>query len=55
MDAFSGIAEFVRIIEARVHDRKFLYHIDLPANSFMVFDKAYNLYSQFDKWTKQKI
>ncbi|GAC1426407.1 MAG: hypothetical protein NVSMB7_02870 [Chitinophagaceae bacterium] len=21
----------------------------------MVFDKAYNLYSQFDKWTKQKI
>jgi hypothetical protein len=55
MDAFSGVAEFVRMTEARVHDRKFLYHIDLPANSFMVFDKAYNLYSQFDKWTKQKI
>ena len=55
MDAFSGIAEFVRMTEARVHDRKFLYHIDLPANSFIVFDKAYNLYSQFDKWTKQKI
>lgn len=55
MDAFSGVAEFVRMTEARVHDRKFLYHIDLPANSFMVFDKAYNQYSQFDKWTKQKI
>ena len=55
MDAFSGVAEFVRMTEARVHDRKFLYHIDLPANSFMVFDKAYNLYHQFDKWTKQKI
>ena len=55
MDAFSGVAEFVRMTEARVHDRRFLYHIDLPANSFMVFDKAYNLYSQFDKWTKQKI
>ena len=55
MDAFSGVAEFVRMTEARVHDRKFLYHIDLPANSFIVFDKAYNLYSQFDKWTKQKI
>lgn len=55
MDAFSGVAEFIRMTEARVHDRKFLYHIDLPANSFMVFDKAYNLYSQFDKWTKQKI
>jgi hypothetical protein len=55
MDAFSGVAEFVRMTEARVHDRKFLYHIGLPAKSFMVFDKAYNLYSQFDKWTKQKI
>jgi len=55
MDAFSGVAEFVRMTEARVHDRKFLYHIDLPANSFMVFDKAYNHYNQFDKWTKKKI
>jgi hypothetical protein len=55
MDAFSGVAEFVRMTEARVHDRKFLYHINLPANSFLVFDKAYNLYSQFDKWSKQKI
>ena len=31
MDAFSGVAEFVRMIEDRVHDRKFLYHLDLPA------------------------
>jgi hypothetical protein len=55
MDAFSGVAEFVRMTAAKVHDRKFLYHIDLPAGSFVVFDKAYNLYSQFDKWTKQKV
>jgi hypothetical protein len=55
MDAFSGVAEFVRMSAAKVHDRKFLYHIDLPAGSFVVFDKAYNLYSQFDKWTKQKV
>ena len=55
MDAFSGVAEFIRITEARTHDRRFLYHIDLPANSFMVFDKAYNLYSQFDKWSRQRI
>lgn len=55
MDAFSGVAEFVRMTEARVHDRKFFYHINLPANSFLVFDKAYNLYSQFDRWTKQKV
>jgi hypothetical protein len=55
VDAFGGAAEFVRMPEARTHNRKFLHHIDLPANSFMVFDKAYNLYSQFDKWTNQKI
>ena len=55
MDAFSGVAEFVRMTEAKVHDRKFLYHIDLPANSFIVFDKAYNHYSQFAKWTIKKI
>lgn len=55
MDAFSGVAEFIRMTEARVHDRKFLYHLELPANSFIVFDKAYNLYSQFAKWTTGKI
>lgn len=55
MDAFSGVAEFVRMTEAKVHDRKFLYHIKLPANSFVVFDKAYNLYHQFVKWTNQKV
>jgi hypothetical protein len=55
MDAFSGVTEFLRITEAREHDRKFLYHVKLPANSFIVFDKGYNLYSQFAKWTTQKV
>jgi hypothetical protein len=55
MDAFSGVTEFLRITEAKEHDRKFLYHVKLPANSFIVFDKAYNLYSQFVKWSSQEI
>ena len=55
MDAFSGVAEFVRMTEAKVHDRQFLYHLELSANSFIVFDKAYNLYHQFAKWTNRKI
>lgn len=55
MDAFSGVTEFVRMTAAREHDRKFLYHLDLPANSWLVFDKAYNSYQQFAKWSKQKI
>ncbi len=55
MDAFSGVTEFVRMTEAREHDRKFLYHLKVPANSWLVFDKAYNAYHQFAKWTAQKI
>lgn len=55
LDAFSGVTEFVRMTEAREHDRKFLYHLKLAANSWLVFDKAYNVYHQFAKWTTQKI
>lgn len=49
MDAFSGVAELVRMTAAKVHDRGFLYHLDSPKNSWIVFDKAYIVYSQFEK------
>jgi hypothetical protein len=55
MDAFSGVTEFIRMTAAREHDRKFLYHLKLPANSWLVFDKGYNAYEQFTKWTAQRI
>jgi hypothetical protein len=55
MDAFSGVTEFVRMTEAREHDRRFLYHLKLAANSWLVFDKAYMVYHQFAKWTNEKI
>lgn len=55
MDAFSGVTEFVRMTAAREHDRKFLYHLKLQPNSWIVFDKAYTVYEQFAKWSAQKI
>ena len=55
MDAFSGVTEFVRMTAAKEHDRRFLYHLKLPPDSWLVFDKAYNTYDQFAKWTDQKI
>jgi hypothetical protein len=55
MNAFSGVAEFVRITEARENDRKFLYHLKPVRNSWLVFDKAYTIYNQFSKWADQKI
>src|SRR5574339_652484 len=55
MDAFSGVAEFIRITAAREHDRLFLYHLQLRSNSWLVFDKAYNAYQHFKKWSAEKI
>lgn len=55
MNAFSGVAEFVRITEARENDRKFLYHLKPVRNSWLVFDKAYTIYHQFSKWKEQKV
>jgi hypothetical protein len=55
MDAFKGIVDFVRITAAKEHDRRFLQHIKLPADSFIVFDKAYNLNRQFARWTSQSV
>lgn len=55
MDAFSGVTEFVRLTEAREHDQKFLYHLKLAPNSWIVFDKAYTTYVQFAKWTDQRV
>ena len=49
LNAFCGVAEFIRMTEARVNDRKLPHHLDLPAESFIVFDKAYKLSSQFAK------
>jgi hypothetical protein len=55
MNAFSGVAEFVRITEARENDRKFLYHLNPVRNSWLVFDKAYTIYNQFSKWADKKV
>lgn len=55
LDAFSGVASFIRMTEAKVHDRKFLAHLTLKAGSFLVFDKAYNVYQQFAQWTSEQV
>jgi hypothetical protein len=55
MDAFSGVTEFVRMTAAKVHDRRFLLQLKLTAESFIVFDKAYNDYNLFAKWSKANV
>jgi hypothetical protein len=55
MDAFSGVTEFVRVTSAKVHDKTFLPKLKLTPESFIVFDKAYNHYLQYAKWTMQRV
>jgi hypothetical protein len=54
-DAHSDTAKYVVISEARQHDKNFLKSLSLPSGSMVVFDKAYNHYYQFAKWTQQDV
>lgn len=55
IDAHSDTPAFVKISEAKKHDKNFLQYLQLPAHSMIVFDRAYNHYLQFAQWTEQKI
>jgi uncharacterized protein YgfB (UPF0149 family) len=55
IDAVQSVAKFVRITAAKVHDKNFLTQLIVPAHSMLVFDRAYNYYRQFAKWTEQNI
>jgi hypothetical protein len=55
IDASQSIARFVKMTEAKMHDKQFLKHLNLPEFSTIVFDKAYNFYRQFGTWTSNNI
>jgi len=55
IDAHSDSAKFVSISEAKSHDKNFLKHLILSSGSMIVFDKAYNHYWQFAKWTQENV
>ena len=55
IDASQSIAKFVKITEAKMHDKQFMTEIQVPAYSMLVFDKAYNFYRQFAYWTNKNI
>ena len=48
-------AMWVKITEAKVHDKNFLKELELMSYSMVVFDRAYNYYHQFALWTTKKI
>jgi len=55
IDAVQSVGKFMRITAAKTHDKNFLKDIVVPKYSMLVFDKAYNYYEQFAKWTDETI
>lgn len=55
IDAVQSVGRFIKITEARVHDKNFLKELDLISYSMVVFDRAYNYYHQFALWTSKSV
>ena len=54
-DVHADTAVFAKISEAKMHDKKFLRHLNPSKGSMLVFDKAYNFYQQFAEWTEEGV
>jgi len=54
-DVHADTAVFAKISEAKMHDKKFLRHLNPTKGSMLVFDKAYNYYQQFAEWTEEGV
>ena len=54
-DVHADTAVFAKISEAKMHDKKFLQHLNPSKGSMLVFDKAYNFYQQFAEWTEDGV
>ncbi len=55
IDAVQSVGRFIRITESKTHDKNFLKDIQVPKYSMLVFDKAYNYYQQFAKWSQYEV
>lgn len=55
IDAHQQVGQFVSITAARVHDKKFLDILEAKPHSLYVFDRAYNHYSRFAKWSQEQV
>lgn len=55
IDAHSQTPTFVKISEAKSHDKNFIQYLNLAPHSMIVFDRAYNHYLQFAKFSERQI
>jgi hypothetical protein len=54
-DVHADTGVFASISAAKIHDKKFLSHLDPAKGSMLVFDRAYNYYQQFAEWTEEGV
>ncbi len=54
-DVHAETTVFATISEAKMHDKKFLSHLNPAKGSMLVFDRAYNYYQQFADWTREGV
>jgi len=55
IDAVQSVGRFIKIIEAKVHDKNFLKELDLISFSMVVFDRSYNYDHQYALWTSHSV
>jgi hypothetical protein len=55
LDATSHMPVLIRFNAAADNDQQFLKYIDLPSGSYLTFDKGYNNYKQFARFTENGI
>ena len=55
IDAVQSVGQFIKVTEAKVHDKNFLKSLELVSHSMIVFDRAYNHYNQFALWTNKQV
>ncbi|MBO9621105.1 MAG: IS4 family transposase [Niabella sp.] len=53
--AKDNLASFVRVTKGKENDNTFLSHLNLPAGSIVVMDRAYRNYQQFIQWTQNQV
>jgi hypothetical protein len=55
INAHENVPCLIRYSAAAKHDHTFLKEINLPGGSFITFDKAYNDYSQYKRFTDKNV
>jgi transposase len=55
INAMEDVPSLVKFSSAATHDHTFLKELDLKKGSYVVFDKGYVDYQQYDQWTLDEI